>query len=80
MPLIRPRNTSRAGRARPAGPHCRGGASSLLRLTQPGDRRLPTAVDLGDWVSRAVPALMTVTGPHFEVGMPEFPGRAGALA
>ena len=78
MPLIRSRNTSRTGRARPAGPHCRGGVSSLLRLTQPGDRRLPTAADLGDWVSRAVPVLMTVTGPHFQIGMPEFPGRARA--
>ncbi len=78
MPLIRSRNTPRTGRARPAGPHCRGGVSSLLRLTQPGDRRLPTAADLGDWVSRAVPVLMTVTGPHVQVGMPEFSGLAGA--
>lgn len=80
MPLIRSRNTARTGRARPAGPRCRGGVSSLLRLTQPGDRRLPSAAELGDWVSRAVPVLMTVTGPHFQVGMPEFPGRAGASA
>ena len=78
MPLIRSRNTARAGRARPAGPHCRGGVSSLLRLTQPGDRRLPTVAELGDWVSRAVPVLMTVTGPHFQIGTPEFPGRARA--
>lgn len=78
MPLIRSRNTPRTGRVRPAGPHCRGGASSLLRLTQPGYGRLPTAADLGDWVSRAVPVLMTVTGPHFRVGTPEFPGLAGA--
>lgn len=80
MPLIRSRNTLRAGRARPAGPHCRGGVSSLLRLTQAGDRRLPTAVDLGDWVSRAVPVLMTVTGPHFQVGVPEFTRHAKASA
>ena len=80
MPLIRSRNTPRTGRARPSGPHCRGGVSSLLRLTQPGDGRLPTAVDPGEWVSRAVPVLMTVTGPHFQVGMADFPGRAGASA
>ena len=80
MPLIRSRNSPRTGRARPAGPHCRGGASSLLRLTQAGDRRLHAAADLGDWVSRAVPVLMPVTGPNFQVGMPEFPGRAGAAA
>ena len=64
MPLNRSRNTSRATRARPAGPRCRGGASSLLRLAQPGDRRLPTAVELGGWMSRAAGALMPVTGPH----------------
>jgi len=64
MPLNRSRNTSRATRARPAGPRCRGGASSLLRLAQPGDRRLPTAVELGVWMSRAAGALMPVTGLH----------------
>lgn len=80
MPLIRSRNTPRAGRARPVGPHCRGGASSLLRLTQPGDRRLPTAADLGDWVNRAGHVLMTVTGPHAQLGTPEFAGHTGTTA
>ena len=78
MPLIRPRNTSRAARARPAGPHCRGGASSLLRLTQPGDRRLPTAVDLGDWMSRAASVLMPVTGPHGHASQAEDAAHRGA--
>jgi len=64
----------------PIGPRCHGGASSLLRLTQPGDRRLPTAADLGDWVSRAVPVLMTVTGPHCQFGTPDSGGTAGASA
>ena len=38
---------------RPARPHCRGGASSLLRLAQPSAPRLPTPLDLTDWISRA---------------------------
>ena len=38
---------------RPARPHCRGGASSLLRLAQPATPRLPTRLDLSDWISRA---------------------------
>ena len=37
-------------------PRCRGGASSLLRLTQPSAPRLPAALDLADWVSRAAGA------------------------
>lgn len=64
MPLIRASNTVRNGRMRPVSPRCRGGASSLLRLSPPGDRRLPTAADLGDWVSRATGAMLTVTGLH----------------
>ena len=78
MSLIRPRNTSRAARTRPAGPRCRGGASSLLRLTQPGDRWLPTAVDLGDWMSRAASVLMPVTGPHGHTGQAEDAAHGGA--
>ena len=78
MPLIRFRNAPRTARARPAGPHCHGGASSLLRLTQVGDRRLPTVVDLGDWISRAAPVLLTVTGPHGQIGTLALPGHAGA--
>lgn len=50
-------------RARPAGPHCRGGASSVLRLTHPVAPRLPNAFDLESWVSRAGGVLMQVTGP-----------------
>ncbi len=61
-------------RLRPAGPSCRGGASSVLRLTQPFAKRLPTALDLSDWMSRAASVLMPVTGP---VG--EFNARASAL-
>ena len=79
MPLIRPRNTSRAARARPVGPHCHGGASSLLRLTQPGERRLPTAVDLGDWMSRAASVLMPVTGPHGHASQAELAAHGRAL-
>lgn len=72
MPLNRSVKTAAAPasrRARPANPRCRGGASSLLRLTQPGAaKRLPSALDLADWVSHAASVLLPVTGPHFEIG------------
>ena len=60
-------------RLRPAGPSCRGGASSVLRLTQPAARRLPTGLDLSDWMSRAASVLMPVTGP-----LSDFNSRASA--
>ena len=50
-------------RGRPANPSCRGGASSLLRLTQPTSSRLPTTVALTDWMSHAASVLLPVTGP-----------------
>ena len=50
-------------RVRPAQLAWSGGASSLLRLTAPGGRRLPTVHDLGDWVSRAASVVLPVTGP-----------------
>jgi hypothetical protein len=54
MPLNRSQAASFAkGRQRPTGPHCRGGASSLLRLANPAAARLPKATDLSDWISRA---------------------------
>ena len=79
MPLNRSRNTFRSILARPAGPRCRGGASSLLRLAQPGDRRLPTAVELGGWMSRAAGALMPVTGLHDHTNGNDF-GAIGGVA
>ena len=42
---------------RPSGPHCRGGVSSLLRLSQAGAARLPNAQDLASWIQRAGSAL-----------------------
>jgi hypothetical protein len=80
MPLNRSRTTPRASRARPAGPHCRGGASSLLRLTPPADRRLPTAVELGDWMSRAASVLMPVTGLHSPVNGTQIATHGGAAS
>ena len=50
-------------RRRLTNPRCRGGASSLLRLTQRGAGRLPGAVALGHWMSHAASVLMPVTGP-----------------
>lgn len=41
---------------RPARPHCRGGASSLLRLSQAAAPRLPTPAEVADWMTRAAGA------------------------
>ncbi len=46
---------------RPARPHCRGGASSLLRLAQPAAPRLPAPLDLTDWLRRAASAFSRST-------------------
>jgi hypothetical protein len=64
MPLIRQPNPAPAKLNRPARPHCRGGASSLLRLAQPAAPRLPAPLDLTEWLSRAAGAF----------------GRSGSLA
>ena len=37
---------------RPAAPRCRGGASSLLRLSATVGSRWPSATALGDWAGR----------------------------
>jgi hypothetical protein len=62
MPLLlRLRSTAARRTARPAAPSCRGGASSLLRLAQPGAARLPSSLQVDHWASRAVNALMGST-------------------
>ncbi len=66
MPLNRSAKSMSPRRLRPANPSCRGGASSVLRLSQPAAQRLPTALDLSDWMSRAASVLMPVTGPLTE--------------
>ena len=68
MPLIRHLKSTAPRRARPAHPRCRGGASSVLRLATPAGQRLPTTLDLSDWISRAASVVLPVTGPHFEFG------------
>jgi hypothetical protein len=75
MPLNRTVKASSPAprRARPASPSCRGGASSVLRLTQPAAQRLPTTLDLSDWMSHAASVLMPVTGP-----LASFNVRSGA--
>lgn len=73
MPLNRSVKSVTPRRLRPANPSCRGGASSVLRLTQPTATRLPTTLDLSDWMSHAASVLMPVTGPHFD-----FSGRTSA--
>jgi hypothetical protein len=55
MPLHRPTFAPR--RLRPATPNCGGGASSLLRLSQPATPRLPKGAELTDWIQRAVSAI-----------------------
>jgi len=67
MPLNRSVKPVTPRRLRPANPSCRGGASSVLRLTQPAATRLPSAFELSDWMSHAASVLMPVTGPHFDV-------------
>ncbi len=65
MSLTRTAKTLRFSRRRlrPATPSCRGGASSVIRLTQSATGRLPNALDLSDWMDRATSVLMPVTGP-----------------
>lgn len=62
----RPRQTPVTTAARPAAPRCRGGASSLLRLSQGGASRLPSTSLLNDWVERAARMLMPPSMPNFE--------------
>ena len=56
MALHQPRRTA---------PSCRGGASSLLRLSQPATSRLPSSLDIGGWISRAAQALKLPAVPAF---------------
>jgi hypothetical protein len=73
MPLSRsakPTATLPSRRARPANPRCRGGASSVLRLTQPVAPRLPNTWELSDWMSHAASVLLPVTGPLSELTTP----------
>jgi len=64
MPLNRSLKSVSPRRVRPAHPSCRGGASSVLRLAAPAAQRLPTTLNLSDWMSHAASVLMPVTGPH----------------
>ena len=77
MSLIRTKSAPTVRRGRPAGPRCRGGVSSLLRLTQPEARRLPGTADLAEWASRAAAVLMPVTGLHANFAASEFGPGAG---
>lgn len=61
-----PGSNSRRGNA----PSCRGGASSLLRLSQPGSARLPSAQHLAGWVQRA--AAMFRASPRAQAHAPGF--------
>jgi len=67
--LSRPRPTRTAhgtGRlARRVTPSCRGGVSSLLRLTPTTSARLPSTFDLSGWVSRAAGVLTFPAGAAF---------------
>jgi hypothetical protein len=62
-PRLRPATGPRQSRR--AAPSCRGGASSLLRLSQPSAPRLPSTSDVLGWVSRAASALRLPTVPQF---------------
>ena len=66
MPQTRSPFAPASRRLRPAGPHCHGGASSLLRLSNAAAPRLPTAPALADWVQRAAGVLgLKQDGPAF---------------
>jgi hypothetical protein len=77
MPLTRTKSSPTVRRGRPAGPSCRGGASSLLRLAQPEAKRLPGTGALAEWASRAAAVLMPVTGLHHSFAASEFGPGAG---
>ena len=77
MPLIRTKSSAHARRARPTGPSCRSGVSSMLRLTQPAAARFPTAMDLSGWVGRAASVFLPVTGPIAAFAQSEFGHGAG---
>ena len=62
-PRLRPAAGPRQSRR--AAPSCRGGASSLLRLSQPSAPRLPSSSDIIGWVSRAASALHLPATPQF---------------
>lgn len=65
MPLNRPATAipHPAPRLRPAHPTWRGGASSVLRLTQPAAQGRSDASALWGRSGRGAPLLMQVTGP-----------------
>jgi hypothetical protein len=56
-------------RARPAGPSCRGGASSMLRLAQPA---APRHASLSSWLSRAASVLAPPAAQALAVRPSEF--------
>lgn len=68
MPLNRFKNNAPVTRTRPTGPSCKGGASSVLRLTPAAPSLVPNRANLSDWLSRAAEVMLPVTGPHFSVG------------
>jgi hypothetical protein len=72
MPLIRSQTAPATRRNRPAGPHCRGGASSLLRLANPAAPRLPKSANLSDWISRAATRLLGAADPTPAFAASEF--------
>ena len=80
--LIPPRlRIAMSGRLnRRAAPSCRGGASSLLRLSLPVDHRLPTADELVDWMNRDSSVVMPVTGLHLQTTGSEFGIRHAATS
>lgn len=56
-------------RVRPAGPSCRGGASSMLRLAQPA---APSPSNLSSWLSRAASVLAPPAAQSLAVRASEF--------
>jgi hypothetical protein len=78
VPPMRPRPFAH----RPAAPRCRGGASSVLRLSSVAASRWPSATELSNWVGRlaqrsdAAPAPIVAPSPEAAPWFMRLPPRA----
>lgn len=71
-PKLKPARTKPAPR-RVNAPSCRGGASSLLRLSHPDSTRLPSVEHLSGWVQRAAALFSaSIAQPQSAFGVSEY--------
>jgi hypothetical protein len=62
-PKLKPPTRSNPSSRRVSSPSCRGGASSLLRLSRSDSTRLPSVEHLSGWVQRAAALFNASTRP-----------------